>query len=171
MPQGRLQPVVLEDRRILFRNFAGEEGRYNAKGKRNFNVLLQDEEAEAMLKDGWNVKYLQPRDEGDAPQPRLEVSVHYGKNPPRIILITSKGKTQLDESMVSLLDWADIVTVDMIIRPYEWEVSGKTGVKAYLKALYATIREDELELKYIDVPDSAAAAIMQHEEPEEQSPF
>lgn len=171
MPQGRLQPVVLEDRRILFRNFAGEEGRYNAKGKRNFNVLLEDAEAEAMLKDGWNVKYLQPRDEGDAPQPRLEVSVHYGKNPPRIILITSKGKTQLDESMVSLLDWADIVTVDMIIRPYEWEVSGKTGVKAYLKALYATIREDELELKYIDVPDSAAAAIMQHEEPEEQSPF
>lgn len=160
----RLQPVVLEDRKILFRNFSGEEGRFNAKGQRNFNVLLGDEEAEAMLKDGWNVKYLQPREEGEEPQPRLEVSVHFGKNPPRIILITSKGKTPLDESMVSLLDWAEIDNVDMIVRPYEWEVSGRTGVKAYLKSIYVTIREDELEKKYLDVPDSASSAIMQHEE-------
>jgi hypothetical protein len=164
----RLQPVVLEDRRILFRNFSGEEGLYNAKGKRNFNVLLEDDEAEAMLADGWNVKYLQPREEGDKPQPRLEVSVAFGKNPPRIVLITSHGKTPLDESMVNLLDWAEIVNVDMIIRPYEWEVSGKTGVKAYLKSIYVTIREDELEQKYYDVPDSAAVAVMMHDEPEEE---
>jgi hypothetical protein len=162
-----LGPVVLEGRRILFRNFSGEEGRFNAKGARNFNVLLEHEEAELMLKDGWNVKYLQPREEGDEPQPRLEVSVKFGKNPPRIILITSRGKTPLDESMVSLLDWADIENVDMIVRPYEWEVSGRTGVKAYLKSIYVTIREDELELKYLDVPDSASAAIMSHNEPEE----
>ena len=89
MPQYKLQPVVLEDRKILFRNFSGEEGRFNAKGKRNFNVLLTDEEAEAMTADGWNVKWMQPRDEGDVPQARIEVSVHFGKNPPRIVLITS----------------------------------------------------------------------------------
>lgn len=166
-----LQPVVLEDRRILFRNFSGEEGRFNAKGARNFNVLLNDDEAVAMLEDGWNVKYLQPREEGDEPQPRLEVSVHFGKNPPRIVLITSKGKTPLDESMVSLLDWAEIEMVDMIVRPYSWEVNGRAGVKAYLKSIYVTIREDELERKYIDVPDSAAAAMMSaKEEPDEEGP-
>jgi hypothetical protein len=163
----RLQPVVLEGRRILFRNFSGEEGRFNAKGKRNFSVLLKDDEAEAMLGDGWNVKYLQPREEGDTPQPRLEVSVHYGKRPPRVVLITSRGKTPLDESMISLLDWAEIVDVDMIIRPYEWEVNGKTGVKAYLKSIYVTIREDALEQKYYDVPDSASAAMLAHDEPDE----
>lgn len=168
---GRLQPVVLEDRRILFRNFSGEEGRYNAKGKRNFNVLLTDEEAEAMLKDGWNVKYLQPREEGDLPQPRLEVAVHYGKNPPRVILITSRGKTPLDESMVSILDWADIQTVDMIVRPYEWEVNEKTGVKAYLKSIYVTIREDELEKKYLDVPDSATTAIIDKQNDQQEPPW
>lgn len=167
-----LQPVVLQDRRILFRNFSGEEGRFNAKGQRNFNVLLENEEAEAMLDDGWNVKYLQPREEGDLPQPRLEVSVHFGKNPPRVVLITSKGKTPLDESMISLLDWAEIELVDMIIRPYEWEVNGRAGVKAYLKSIYVTIREDELEKKYLDVPDSAAAAMMAVREPgEEGVPF
>jgi hypothetical protein len=171
MPASKLQPVVLEDRRILFRNFAGEEGRFNAKGQRNFNVLLTQDEADAMAADGWNVKYLQPREEGEPPQPRLEVSVHFGKNPPRVVLITSKGKTPLDESMISLLDWAEIEGVDMIIRPYEWEVNGRTGVKAYLKSIYVSIREDELEKKYMDVPDSAAGAMMMaHEEPEEGSP-
>jgi hypothetical protein len=161
-----LQPVVLEDCRIIFRNFSGEEGRYNAKGQRNFNVLLGDEEATRMLADGWNVKYLQPREEGEDPQPRLEVSVHFGKNPPRIVLITSRGKTPLDESMVNLLDYAEITNVDMIIRPYAWEVSDRTGIKAYLKSIYVTIREDALEKKYLDVPDSAAVAIMSHDEEE-----
>jgi hypothetical protein len=165
-------PITLEGCRIIFRNFSGEEGLYNAAGQRNFNVLLGAEEAERMLADGWNVKYLQPReggDYGDEPQPRLEVSVHFGKNPPRIVLITSRGKTTLDESMVSLLDWAEIENVDMIVRPYHWEVNGRTGIKAYLKSIYVTIREDELEKKYLCVPDSALASITTtQEEPDEQ---
>jgi hypothetical protein len=96
------------------------------------------------------------------------VAVSFGKNPPRIVLITSRGKTNLDESMVSLLDWADIENVDMIVRPYNWDVNGKTGIKAYVKSLYVTIREDELELKYLDVPDSGQSAIMAPEEPEDE---
>lgn len=159
-----LEPVVLEGVRILFRNFAGAEGRFNAKGQRNFNVLLDNETAAAMEGDGWNVKYLQPREEGDQPQPRLEVAVNFDRNPPRIVLITSRGRTNLHEDTVELLDWAEIVEVDMILRPYQWEVNGRTGIKAYLKSLYVTIREDELEQKYYDVPDSAAAAMLTHNE-------
>jgi hypothetical protein len=34
------------------------------------------------------------------------------------------------------------------VRPYAWDVNGKTGVKAYLKTLFVTIDEDALELKY-----------------------
>ena len=159
-PKRRIQPVVLEGCRIIFRNFSGAEGKYNAAGKRNFNVLLDDETAEAMLADGWNVKYLQPREEGDVPQPRVEVEVSFkpGTQPPRIIMITSRGKTTLTEDMVSLLDWAEIEHVDLIIRPYQWEVNDKTGVKAYLKSIYITIHEDELEKKYIDVPDTGQGA-------------
>jgi hypothetical protein len=168
MPEQRLQPVVLQERRILFRNFSGAEGQYNAKGKRNFNVLLEQDEAVAMKADGWNVKYLMAREEGEEDQPRLEVAVNFaGRNPPLVVLITTRGRTTLTEDMVSLLDWADIIKVDMIIRPYEWEVNGRTGVKAYLKSIYVTIREDELELKYGDVPeaDSAARSMLVPDEP------
>lgn len=168
MAPPRLSPVTLENRRIIFRNFAGAEGRFNPKGKRNFNVVLDDAEAEAMLADGWNVKFLEPREEGDPRIPRLEVTVHYSERaqPPRVVLITSRGKTPLDESMLEILDWVEVENVDMILRPYEWEVNGKTGVKAYLKALYLTMVEDDLELKYQDVPDSAVSALPVSPEPE-----
>jgi hypothetical protein len=168
-----LQPVVLENVRLIFRNFTGAEGRFNAKGKRNFNVLLSSNIAEAMERDGWNIKYLQPREAEDEPTPRLEVAVNFdGGRPPRVVMVTSRGKTPLDESMISILDWAEIIDADLIVRPYEWEVNGKTGVKAYLQTLFVTIREDKLEQKYLDVPDSAmSAAVMSKAEPDENPPF
>lgn len=159
-----LKPVLFENCRIIFRNFSGAEGRFNAKGDRNFNLLLEDDVAEQMLQEGWNVKYLKPREEGDEPQPRLEVSVSYKGRPPRVVMITSRGRTNLTEDMISLLDWAEFENVDLIINPYPWEVSGKSGIKAYLGSLYVTIREDALELKYADVPDSGQSAIFMESE-------
>lgn len=160
MPKQRLQSVTLENTRIIFRNFSGAEGRFNAKGKRNFNVLLDHDIAEAMERDGWNIKYLQPREEDEEPQPRLEVAVSFGGRPPRIVMVTSRGKTPLDESTVAILDWAEITNVDLIIRPYEWQVQDKKGIKAYLQSIFVTIHEDELEQKYADVPDSAMSAMV-----------
>lgn len=145
--------VLFEGARIIFRNFAGKEGRYNREGDRNFCVLLTDDVAEAMAKDGWNIKTLKPREEGDAPQPYLQVSVNFRGRPPRIVMITSRGRTDLDEDMVELLDWADIENVDFIVNPYHWAVNDEEGVKAYLKSMFVTIREDELELKYADIED------------------
>jgi hypothetical protein len=55
---------------------------------------------------------------------------------------------------VELLDIVEIHHTDLIIRPYNWEVSGKTGKKAYLKSLFITIVEDPLELKYAQTPDA-----------------
>lgn len=145
--------VMMEGVRIIFRNFSGKEGQYNREGDRNFAVLLDDSIANAMAEDNWNVKWLRPRneDEEETPQAYLPVSVNFKGRPPRIVLITSRGRTNLDEHSVEMLDWADIINVDLIVRPYEWTVNQKSGIKAYLQSIYVTIEEDALEMKYSEL--------------------
>ena len=147
--------IVIENARIGFRNFSGEAGKFNPAGKRNFCVFLERDLADVLKEDGWNVRELQPKDEGDEPRGYLQVAVSYDNIPPKIVLVTKKRKTTLDESNINILDWAEISNVDLIIRPYNWSVSGKAGVKAYVKSMYVSIVEDEFESKYVDVPDSA----------------
>ncbi len=141
MPQENT--AMMEGVRIIFRNFSGKEGQYNREGDRNFAVLLNDDVANQMLEDGWNVKWLKPREdseeEEEAPQAYLQISVNFKGRPPRIVIITSRGRTNLDEDSIEMLDWADITNVDLIVRPYAWNVSGKTGIKAYLQSIYVTI--------------------------------
>jgi hypothetical protein len=146
--------VLMENVRIIFRNFAGKEGMYNREGDRNFCVLLDHETAEKMTADGWNIKVLAAREEDEDDQPYLPVTVNYKNIPPRIVMITSRGRNTLEEDQVELLDWADIKMVDLIVNPYEWAVNGKTGIKAYLKSMFVTIEEDELELKYSDLDET-----------------
>lgn len=146
--------VVMEGVKIVLRNFAGKEGMYNREGDRNFSVLLDPKTAQDMAADGWNVKQFKVREEGDEPQDYLPVSVNFNGRPPKIVMITSRGRNLLGEDEVELLDYADIQNVDLIVRPYHWNVSGKTGVKAYLQSIYVTIEEDELELKYADLNDA-----------------
>lgn len=152
MPQND-NTVLMEGVRIVFRNFAGKEGMYNREGDRNFAVLLDPDVAARMDKDGWNVKWLKSREEDEPEQAYLQVSVNFKGRPPKVVMITSRGRTTLHEDEVELLDWADIRNVDLIIRPYEWAVNGKTGIKAYLQSIFVTIEEDALELKYSELED------------------
>lgn len=152
--------VTIEDAEIRFRNFAGKEGQYNREGDRNFVVFLPPAVAADMEKDGWNIKFLQPREEGDDPQAYVQVSVKFdGPRPPQVVMITSRGRTELTEDEVNILDWADIRNADLILSPYEWVVNDKSGIKAYLHKLFVTIEEDELDLKYQDTVDSAQNCI------------
>jgi hypothetical protein len=146
--------VKMEGVTIIFRNFTGKEGKYNKEGNKNFAVLLDEETAQAMAADEWNVKWLKPRedDEEEIEQPYLPVEVEYKKGrPPMVAMITSRGRTNLNEDSIVDLDNVDILNVDMIVRAYHWEVNGKEGVKAYLKTMFVTIEEDELEKKYAEL--------------------
>lgn len=153
MPKNDRQ-VLLEDVRITFRNFRGLAKKFNNAGKRNFVVLLDDDVAQRMAADGWTIKMLKPKPDDAEPLPErpiLPVEVNFGGRPPKVVMITSKGRTHLDESTVDMLDFVDIRTVDLIINPYDWTMNGASGTKAYLEALYITIEEDALELKYADL--------------------
>jgi hypothetical protein len=154
----RLEPVMMENVRLVFRNFTGKESEFNREGDRNFGVILpSDDVAEAMAQDGWNVKRLKPSEEEkeqgiEQGPPWLPVKVGYGKGrPPKIVQITSRGKTNLDEDTIDGLDWAEITNVDLMVRPYFWEVRGDTGISAYVQTMFVTIEEDPLEAKYADL--------------------
>lgn len=148
MANQRIPNISVENARIIFRNFAGKESKFNAKGKRNFCLVLDNDVAENLKDIGWNIKYLSPRDPDDVPQAYLQVAVAFDNFPPKIWLITGGKKTELNEETVSVLDYAEIENVDVIVRPYIWEVNGKSGVKAYVKNMYVTIAENEFEKKY-----------------------
>lgn len=149
------EKLVIENARIMFRNFAGREEKYNTLGDRNFLLCLDPALADELRAEGWNVKQLKPREEGDIPQDYVQVAVNYRKGrPPRLIVISSRGRMELGADEAILVDMMDIKNIDVSVAPYEWEVNGNTGVKAYLRTAYITINEDELDLKYAGLPDA-----------------
>lgn len=52
--------ITIENAHVMFRNFSGEESKFNAAGKRNFCVQLDSKLADDLEKDGWVVKRREP---------------------------------------------------------------------------------------------------------------
>ena len=147
-----MDKIIIEGVPLLFRNFEGRETEFNAPGNRNFCVPLEPDVAKTLIDDGWNVKMLKPREEDDEPRPYINVAVGFKIRPPRMVMINSisKNRTVLDEETCQLLDWADILYADVMLRRRDWSMRGNSGVKAYLNTLYAIIDENYLDLKYAE---------------------
>ena len=150
----------MENARLIFRNFEGREGDYNRKGDRNFGLVIDDKElVEQLIEDGWNVKSFVPKnndDYDDEPETVywLPVTVRYDNVPPKVVLVTRRKKTKLDEGNINTIDYANIEKVDLTVTPYEWTVNGKSGIKAYLQTMYVKIIEDEFADKYADLEEA-----------------
>ena len=128
--------VEFDDVRIIYRNLRGEGTKFNREGDRNFAIRIYDEDAaNALRENGWNVRVKPPRSEEEEPFMYLPVKVKFNERGPHIYLVSGKAKTKLNEDTVAMIDDIDIARVNLDIRPYDWEVQGKSGRTAYLQSM------------------------------------
>ena len=144
--------INIEGATIIWKNFSGERDKFNP-GKRGFSVVIDDAVmADELKQEGWNVKE-RPLQEGADPSEQewtLPVKLNMNRYT-QVWLIVGNHKTLLNEDTVAQLDVVDIVDCDISIRPYEWEMSGRTGITAYVDSMYVTIRENKFAEKYADL--------------------
>ena len=158
-PRGILQ---IDDARIIYRNFAGAASKFNREGDRNFSLVIPDQEmADALVNEGWNVKIKAPREDGDVPFMTLPVKVKFNDRGPNVYLQTGNRMNRLDEDSIACLDQIDIVSVDLDVRPYDWVLyegtkDEKRGRSAYLQSI-----------KVVQDVDRFASRFAEEEYPEE----
>lgn len=144
--------ITFMDAQIIFRNFTGEERKFNPEGKRNFCLVIDDEaQAQQMFEEGWNVRILPPRTDDEVAKHYIPVAVSYRNNdsfPVCVYIVEGNQRTLLNEDTISRLDHADIASVDLTIRPRYWDDNGQAKIKAYLKTMYVTLNVDELDQRY-----------------------
>ena len=151
-PRGILQ---IDDARIVYRNFSGAPSKFNREGDRNFAVVIEtQQQADALIEEGSNVKIKAPRDEGEDPFIYLPVKIKFNDRGPSVYLRSGKAMRKLGEDTVDVLDNVDILSVSMDLRPYDWEVNGKSGRTAYLQSINVTQEVDRFADIYAEVNDS-----------------
>ena len=150
-PKGIMQ---IDDARIIFKNFQGRGDKFNREGDRNFSLLIEDPDtAEAMKREGWNVKIKEGRDPDEGPFMRLPVKVKFTEYGPTVYLNSAGNVVKLNEESIACLDNVEIETVNMDIRPYDWEVNGRTGRTAYLQSMEVIQRIDRFAARYGNMRD------------------
>lgn len=145
-PRGILQ---IDEADIIYRNFSGIGSKFNREGDRNFAVRIDDREiADRLVEDGWNVKIKEFEDGGILMH--LPVKIKFNERGPAVYLKTGRNMNRLDEESVDCLDHVDILSVDLDIRPYDWDVNGKTGRTAYLQAIHVTQDVDRFAQRHAE---------------------
>lgn len=145
--------LILQNVKIGYRNFKGEQKKFNRAGDRNFVIFLDNDLADQMSQDGWNVKFPKERDDIEGEDHRLpfiKVNVSFKQYKPSIVLIngSNQNSTRLNEDTIDILDDIDIQYCDVEISPYHYNVNGKEGINAYLSKLYVTQEANYFTDKY-----------------------
>ena len=80
----------------------------------------------------------------------LPVKVKFNSRGPGIYVRSGNNVSRLTEETVDIVDEIDIARVNMDLRPYDWEVNGKTGRTAYLQSIEITQNVDRFGARYAE---------------------
>lgn len=153
----QIEPLVLKDVKIPMktRNFRGEERPpYNAKGERNFSIIIDPEQVDIqeLQEKGWNIRQGRPNPEDPdyVPPYFLRVKVKFfpegddrARLNPKIVVMTSAGEMLLGENDVGDLDNDEIMKCNMTISGRWSESPTYTGITAYLRKMALRLCEDD----------------------------
>lgn len=134
----------VENAVVIFKNFRGGPTDFNPQGgKRTFGLVLNQEWADRLRDDGWNVKF-KDLDEGDRLYYTEIVVNDESKYPPRLYLLTEfmgkKTMSLMQPAEYAKLDQYMITGLDLEIHPYEHGRTTPNGKKGYLKNLWASLQ-------------------------------
>ena len=153
--------LQIDDARIVYRNFSGVGSQFNREGDRNFCLIIPNQEiADMLIAQGWNVKIKAPREEGDEPFMFLPVKIKFNDRGPSVYLKSGNRQNRLSEETVGMLDNIDISSVDMDIRPYDWVMyegtkNERSGRTAYLQSILVEQEIDRFTARYSDEDEYA----------------
>lgn len=86
----------------------------------------------------WNIKRKESREEGEKPFMYLPVKIKFNDRGPSAYFMSGNKSNKLTEETIAILDDVYMSEVNVDIRPYDWEVQGKTGRTAYLHSIEVT---------------------------------
>lgn len=153
--------LSVEGARIIRRNFSGKPTNVNpAGGKRTFSLVVDEETANRLVEEGWNVGFFDTEDE------RIyctDVVVKFGDYPPKVFIVDEARNRMIpiDEEQISQFDQMEIRNIDLVVRPYRHGISNSKGstIKGYLKSLFVTQDTSDFDGKYsgysVDYSDSS----------------
>lgn len=149
--------VMIDDVRLIWKNFEGRKEVYNEKDKRNFTFVIPNLElANELINDvnqygkGWNVRIKDPEEPGGDPFITMKVNVSFTGRGPNVYLISGNNRVKLDEESIGMLDNIRLASASFDIRPYD-DV-GRFGPfrSAYLVAMEVTQELDRFEAQYAE---------------------
>jgi hypothetical protein len=143
------EPLVLQNVRLLYPNFAGIAKDYNVAGDRNSCVLIDDQLAAQLAEIGWNVRIKKSADNDEAPQHFVAFNVKLdSKFPPRLYLVRPGRRPELMDPLdYPILDYAKFQSVSLRINHYVWREKPQ-GVSGFLEEGFFELQPDPLRDRY-----------------------
>lgn len=157
-PRRWIEDIELEDAKIKWNwsHFDGHD-EFSGEGDHNFTVIFPEEQARKLLEEGWNIREHPGYEEGDPPEFTLKVKISYRFEAPKVFLLKGDRKIRAQQTDLADITPSSCERIDTIITPKPWAHGQKSGISAYVKELYATIKQSRFEERYKDYEEVGAS--------------
>ncbi len=143
----------IENAPVKYRNFSGAKTQMNKEGDVNFEIVIDEEVAKNMMKDGWYIK----EDTSNPDKTEYRIKLRLGEfGEPEVYVIGEDGNAiPFHRGKWRRIDKMTISFVDVVFHQSKktFEYQGGEYYSAYVDELYVNIVESDLKKKYGIAPD------------------